>query len=413
MEPLAVTIQGKTSADGVTSLARKRERSSKILRGPSRHEDKQKKVRKLPKRPISAYNLFFQRERYIAFEEERLIVGPSLGPEMLGKIMGRRWKNMSAEKREEYQKLSKVDHLRYRKEMAEYELIHGQRKHHSGTEIDKSEVKPFRDSVYKKGTRRLSSEKLSRCCSNEQTPAFVEFSCHEPECVDVTQLTRMISEEATVNSAAPHTYGSVGDESQYSSDSRSPNLSRQSSAHECEPSSPYVQHQAYTTDVVSGHKYHGSRPLPYAACYPPCVPTYGSVSPLPSLSSTPHSSHLLSSPLGGFPPQPSYSMPPPRPSWDCPARIPVRNGMFVQLPDPQTGVERFYKVQYKCYQMTRAEANAYMAACCDGDGGTMADESPSYSAPPTMSLERLLRTPLPPGCKEIKFPLCSSDGSLY
>jgi len=73
--------------------------------------------------------------------------------------------------------------------------------------------------------------------------------------------------------------------------------------------------------------------------------------------------------------------------------------MHVRLPDPQTGLERSYKVEYKCYRMTRAEANAYMAACC----GDTSEVAPSYVTPPPMSLGQLMRTPLPPGAEEIKF----------
>ena len=97
-------------------------------------------------------------------------------------------------------------------------------------------------------------------------------------------------------------------------------------------------------------------------------------------------------------------MPPPPPYWDYQSdrnRIPIRNGMCVQLPDPQTGLERSYNVQYKCYRMTRAESKAYMAACC---GGETTGDHPNYEALPTMTLEQLLRIPLPPGCEEIKFP---------
>ena len=220
----------------------------------------------------------------------------------------------------------------------------------------------------------------------------------------MTKMTRTVSEDIQ------ETHCSVDGGLQDSSDSRSRNLTRQSSTFESDPPSPFVQHQAYNTASVSRHF---NRYMPYAVCHPPYVPTYRSASPPLPVPTMQHQSYPELLPVEDFPPQPSYSMPPPLPTWDCPGRIPVRNGMCVQLPDPQTGLERFYKVQYKCYQMTRAEANAYMAACCGDDGDSSAHESPSYSSPPTMELEQLLRTPLPPGCKEIKFPLYSSDGSSY
>ena len=91
--------------------------SSKISNSQLRRK---KKPNGMPKRPLSAYNLYFQSERarlLLAVERGELT---KLGFEGLGKIIGKNWKALSAEERKKYDELASIDGVRYRKEMNEY-----------------------------------------------------------------------------------------------------------------------------------------------------------------------------------------------------------------------------------------------------------------------------------------------------
>jgi hypothetical protein len=68
------------------------------------------------------------------------------------------------------------------------------------------------------------------------------------------------------------------------------------------------------------------------------------------------------------------------------------------LRDPKTGLDRYYKMEYKCYSMTRSQADAYIAQCCGG-GPFRGGGGPNY-----MTLDRMLHAPSPPGI-EVAFPL--------
>jgi len=96
-----------------------------------------KKPKDKPKRPLSAYNYFFQSERqrilnYLhrnpsdvfpepvvdAEEESRLWTGTKkVSFEEMGKLIGRRWKSMGSEEMKKYKTLAAGDAERYKKEL--------------------------------------------------------------------------------------------------------------------------------------------------------------------------------------------------------------------------------------------------------------------------------------------------------
>ena len=83
---------------------------------PSRRK---KKIKSLPKRPLSAYNFFFQQER------TELMIGNAkisvkVGFEDLGRIVGKKWRSLSETQREPFVKLAEKDSERYRMEMKSY-----------------------------------------------------------------------------------------------------------------------------------------------------------------------------------------------------------------------------------------------------------------------------------------------------
>ncbi|GAX27092.1 hypothetical protein FisN_13Lh364 [Fistulifera solaris] len=84
---------------------------------------KRKKDKNKPKRPLSAYNLFFKDERlrYLKEEEEH---PPTSGPKdkflNMSREIGRRWMNLSSERRKVYEALAEEAMFRYRVSMDAY-----------------------------------------------------------------------------------------------------------------------------------------------------------------------------------------------------------------------------------------------------------------------------------------------------
>lgn len=79
---------------------------------------RKKKAKGMPKRPLSAYNLFFQRELSLILRG-----GQRLSFEDLGKIIGKRWRDLPSSDREEHENLVLQEIIRYREEVEEYNSV--------------------------------------------------------------------------------------------------------------------------------------------------------------------------------------------------------------------------------------------------------------------------------------------------
>ena len=90
--------------------------------GPMPFHRRKKKPPGMPKRPLSAYNLYFraEREKILAVQNEVGYTGQRIGFEGLGKIIGKQWRDLSMDDKKEYEELAEKDSERYRKEMEEY-----------------------------------------------------------------------------------------------------------------------------------------------------------------------------------------------------------------------------------------------------------------------------------------------------
>lgn len=108
---LETTVQDVvTGSDAEETGSRKRSCED---RPRSRAQRRKKKPSGLPKRPLSAYNIFFQEERLKIQQEDE----NRLGFNDYGKIIGIRWKELSEDERKKYNELAQEDTLRYRNEM--------------------------------------------------------------------------------------------------------------------------------------------------------------------------------------------------------------------------------------------------------------------------------------------------------
>ena len=100
---------------------RKRELQSLCQGAPLRRK---KKPKSLPKRPLSAYNLYFQRVRADLNSDG----GSRIGFHELGKIVGKKWKSLSEEEHKVYRELADQDSARYRRDMEQHNKIESQKK---------------------------------------------------------------------------------------------------------------------------------------------------------------------------------------------------------------------------------------------------------------------------------------------
>jgi HMG (high mobility group) box len=80
---------------------------------------RKKKAKSLPKRPLSAYNFYFQQIRSELIAKS----GEKTGFHELGKYVGQKWKSLSESELQDYKLLANQDLERYRKEMDQHKKM--------------------------------------------------------------------------------------------------------------------------------------------------------------------------------------------------------------------------------------------------------------------------------------------------
>lgn len=115
---LLSTADGKEESGSSDRNTAKRSSSQSGSMPTSRRK---KKPKGMPKRPLSAYNLYFQAQRAgILARDESEDGCKKIGFEGLGKIIGKQWKGLSEKDRKKYHKLAEKESVRYRNEMEVY-----------------------------------------------------------------------------------------------------------------------------------------------------------------------------------------------------------------------------------------------------------------------------------------------------
>jgi len=152
---------------------------------------RKKKPRGMPKRPLSAYNLFFQRERIVILAEAAnnnnaaAAAGqpeqPSVSFEELGRSIGKRWKSLSLEERKEYDELSREDTVRYRNEMDAFNEAKRQR-HNSNNDTSNKSSSSMEDAMSSSGgsNDHFDHNINSRFNVPSEPPAIQPWPCTGP-----------------------------------------------------------------------------------------------------------------------------------------------------------------------------------------------------------------------------------------
>jgi|UniRef100_A0A8J9SH56 hypothetical protein len=125
----------------------------------------------MPKRPLSAYNVFFQRERPRIYDESN----GRIGFQELGKVIGHRWRSLDAKERRAYELVAGKDTIRYRKEMDVFE--EKRRKRIKSTPVNALQNDSSLTSTTKSRSKVVEIERLSsQCTSMEAAPHYPGIS---------------------------------------------------------------------------------------------------------------------------------------------------------------------------------------------------------------------------------------------
>jgi len=274
---------------------------------------RKKKPKGMPKRPLSAYNLYFQAERTNILQ--RAGDGPRIGFEGLGKIIGKQWRDLGSIDKTVYDKLAEKDSERYRKEMDSYHEMKAKR--------------------YEEEEKRAAS----------QTPVLSSLTSSSSEMLSVAEATNFdanyIKQQSSIKIIPvgngfvnSHVFTHPPQESFVSSVLTFP------PGKQPESMSYHPVSMIRVEQPSSPHR-HTSQQHNVSTQGPPPSPNFtqntGDRSEYNGAGQVPGSVTYAA-------PRNNCQMPP---------------GMEVVLSD-QNGVDRKYRVQYTCYSMTRENANKYI-----------------------------------------------------
>jgi HMG (high mobility group) box len=326
--PLSIMVENrKRNSPEESSSASSVAGESTASRSGSCFSRRKKKPKGMPKRPLSAYNLYFQaqRNKIQAEREKDGEENAKIGFEELGKIIGKLWRDLESAEKKIYEKLAEKDGERYRKEMDAYREMKNKR-------YDEEANRP-----------------LPTTSTNAASPLIVATALD----MSSAGTTPLMNQAGYIN-GAPSSYVSSPHHGSVVFMSTVPGLQ-----------------QAYGAPGL-GVGAEGGAPAPSAAlsCDPSVAPQgSGSTHPSPSQgirqTSSWHGSHFFpqgthSHPtLQSYPLAPSMSSPDGFNSDGNSNHFPLPPGMEIVLSDSH-GVDRKYRVHYTCYSMTREAAHQYL-----------------------------------------------------
>mmetsp|Transcript_5606 Transcript_5606/g.8613 ORF Transcript_5606/g.8613 Transcript_5606/m.8613 type:complete len:417 (+) Transcript_5606:129-1379(+) len=297
---------------------------------------RRKKPNGMPKRPLSAYNIFFQKERVKLMESgETTSASGKIGFEELGRIIGQRWRTLDASTLDTYKGLADEDSDRYREEMEAYnkakDLAEASPKirrprHRDGTPSRSNqetckqytETRPQRAAQHAMPQHAMPQHAIQPMgyASQYQEYPPVHYGCHppphnanygQPQCQDLSCPGCVAKQQHLHQSIPQHEQGHTF-----------------SHATPATPSAPQSQH-------FPQMRSHGSTGMPEQ----------------PNLTNG--SSYFPVDHAGQMPHHPAYP----------PNTFPLPAGQEIALPD-SSGNLRKYRVAYAAVSMTVEEAEKYM-----------------------------------------------------
>jgi HMG (high mobility group) box len=364
-------------------------KSKHVAIGPS-HRRSKKKIKGLPKRPLSAYNLFFKKERLKIFEEG-LMNQERISFQGLAKLVGQRWQMLDEETRQELRRRSQEDVIRYQHEMKEYRGKHC----NDSTIVLARKRCPLDSPMSLKSVLKLplSLQQKRRISEGTSIAPLENLATEDDQVVTVSDATMVMKQshimgESLVESKIKNKVCFSKTEEMERRERRTVastlnqhllmSLS-ESLLHEQDP--PIATSQAQSDTVFQASH----------VCVTAPAPIY-----CPTQIRAPKGTHYQSKLFYHNPAQiqiPRTLQHPIRRSYV--STLPV--GKEVHLYDPRTGIRIPYRIEYKCFAMTRSEADAYVARnSYQGING-------SHYLP----LENMLRAVPPPGV-EVPVPLKKS-----
>lgn len=115
-------MQQEAASWSAASTKKKPERKKRVKK-----VRKWKKPEGKPKRPLSAYNIFFSHERRIVLEQQATGSTGSMGFAGLARNVAARWKSIDVTTKAEFQRLAQLEQVRYKQAVAEWEIETGRR----------------------------------------------------------------------------------------------------------------------------------------------------------------------------------------------------------------------------------------------------------------------------------------------
>lgn len=329
---------------------------------------RKKKPNGMPKRALSAYNCYFQEERARLMEES----GQKFGFEELGKLVGKKWRSLPESEKKRFYDLATADSQRYHREMEEWKITHKD-------EFEPIQ-KPLNTSRSSSGESASEPHKMSSSEEREQAKA----SEHEERSSE-SEPSSFTLQETSVPDAAEMQSTETFPGGAYSPfDSPSPSMSvtelnlmaesqgvAQNSENTMQGIPTGVQAPAarplYADRIYSRDSFEGFPRSGHEAMFaPPVPPPYHQQHSEPSMHRPYNMGYPSEASIGG-PPRygggimEGMSLSSSRNVQDVPPHAqPVAPGMEIIMPDPTTGVQQKYKIQYACYLVTRDEAREYV-----------------------------------------------------
>jgi HMG-box domain len=193
----------QTGQSSVTPPQRKNAPNQRTKHGKCK---KTKKPKDMPRRPLSAYNIFFREERVrILFQNGSTHnKGEALGTvsslfSSLGKEVAKRWKTLNEQEHAEYAKMARNEMVRYRNEIDEYHIGQARQRRLEQNQLGNLVNLEYVDSVTARHSNSKSDSKSHGALSCLALAATRERAHHGPA---ATQGVLMFDNEILSSSTA-------------------------------------------------------------------------------------------------------------------------------------------------------------------------------------------------------------------